>query len=132
MGPELRAALQAADGAGDLVGNDVGTGTAEHPVCGDLLRVQVRLAADGSLADLAWRADGCPATLAVASIARAALVGRPPAAAKERLAARLADCGGLATHERHAEGMFLRALADALTDLGASGTGDPKARTDGG
>jgi nitrogen fixation NifU-like protein len=108
----LRAAMQLADGAGDLDGGDVREATAEHPICGDVVRVQLRLDAGRVLA-LAWRASGCPATLAVASIARSALCGHPLAEAKDRLRVRLAALGDLKPHERHAESLVLNAVTEA-------------------
>lgn len=118
MNAALREAMQAQDGAGDLTGAGVKTGEAEHPVCGDLVRIQVRLDDDGAIADLAWRADGCPATLAVASIARATLVGHRPDRAEHALRRRLGELGGLARHETHAQAMLLRALAAAVDGAG--------------
>ena len=104
--------MAAADGAGELTTDHVGE--AEHPVCGDLVRVYLELDSDGcTIRDLAWRADGCPATLAVASVARGCLRGQPLENAASLLSGQLSKLGGLARHERHAEGMFLRALRAA-------------------
>jgi NifU-like protein involved in Fe-S cluster formation len=108
----LRAVMVAADGAGTLAGVGVGRGRAEHPVCGDVVEVHVR--AGAAIEELAWRADGCPACLAVAAAARGALRGVALADGPARLRQRLAALGGLAPHERHAEQLFLRALAQAL------------------
>jgi NifU-like protein involved in Fe-S cluster formation len=109
----LRAVMLAADGAGTLAGDEVRRGRAEHPSCGDVVEVQVRIA-DAAIAELAWRASGCPACMAVAAAARVALRAAPLQAAPARLRARLEALGGLAPHERHAERLFLRALAQAL------------------
>ena len=123
MDPRLAALAREAPGAGDLTGPGVGTGSAEHPVCGDVVRVQVRCVL-GRIEALAWRAKGCPATLAVAAAAHAALVGALVAASlgearaelSKRLADRLAALGGLARHERHAERIFQDALDQALRE----------------
>jgi NifU-like protein involved in Fe-S cluster formation len=109
----LRAVMVAADGAGTLAGAGVRCGRAEHPICGDVVEVHVR-ANSGAIEALAWRASGCPACLAVAAAAPGALRGVPLPAAPARLRQRLAALGGLAPHERHAERLFLRALAQAL------------------
>jgi NifU-like protein involved in Fe-S cluster formation len=109
----LRAVMQAAPGAGELAGGDARHGNAEHPVCGDRVEVSVRVAGP-QLAALAWRASGCPASVAVAAAAHGALVGRPVADAEALLRRRLADLGDLAPHERHAEQMFLRAFRAAV------------------
>lgn len=114
----LRALMAEADGCGRLElapGHALGSGRAEHPVCGDEVEVDVRVE-DGRIADLRWRAQGCPATHAVASAARRTLVGTHAAAAAESLRRGLEELGGLASGERHAEAMFLRALQAALAE----------------
>jgi NifU-like protein involved in Fe-S cluster formation len=117
VGDALRAVMQAAPGAGELAGDGARHGHAEHPVCGDRVEVSVRVAA-ARVEALAWRALGCPASVAVAAAAHAALVGQPVAEAAVRLRQRLDGLGGLAPHERHAEQMFLRAFRAAVGDEG--------------
>ncbi|MGE3173571.1 MAG: iron-sulfur cluster assembly scaffold protein [Planctomycetota bacterium] len=105
--------MAAAPGAGRLVGDEVGTGRGEHPVCGDEVEVDVRCR-DGRIDALRWRAAGCPASHAVAAVAGAVLEGVPTAEAAAALHRALGERGGLGAHERHAEAMFGRALAAAL------------------
>ena len=112
MNEALRLAMVAAEGAGELAGEGVLSGRAEHPVCGDVVEVDVRLR-DGRVEALAWRAHGCPACMAVASVSPALRGGRADQAGP-RLRARLAELGDLAAHERHAERLFLDALTRAL------------------
>lgn len=110
--------MQEASGAGRLeseAGRPVLRGRAEHPVCGDEVEVDVHVV-DGSILDLRWRAQGCPATHAVAAASPGALIGTQAAAAAESLRRTLEELGGLAHAERHAEAMFLRALQQALAD----------------
>lgn len=125
----LRQVMLAADGAGELAvqsasqhsgqnsspesGEEVLTGRAEHPVCGDLIEVDLRVA-DGLITDLAWRAEGCPATMAVAAAARRALQGHPLVGAGARLRRRVQDLGGLAKTEQHAIALFERALSQVV------------------
>jgi len=108
----LRAVLQRGLMVGDCVGADARTGCAEHPVCGDQVQLSLRLA-DGRIGELRWRAAGCPASMAVAALAAQALTGVEPAAAPAALREAIVAHGGLAAHERHAESMVLRALAQA-------------------
>jgi NifU-like protein involved in Fe-S cluster formation len=108
----LRAASRAAIGAGSLAGAGVARGRAEHPVCGDELELDVRVR-EGVVAELAWRARGCPATLAVAACLHGACVGAAIGDARTRLEAQLGRLGGLAAHERHALELALRCLAQA-------------------
>jgi NifU-like protein involved in Fe-S cluster formation len=112
VSPRLRALLLQNEGAGALAGAGVRTGQSEHPVCGDQVEVDVRVAG-GVIEALRWRARGCPATQAVAAAAAGALLGCALDAAPQALRARLAELGDLAAHERHAEAMFLRALEQA-------------------
>lgn len=101
-------------GEGEGADTPLITGRAEHPVCGDVVEVDLRLS--GTVVhDLAWRARGCPATMAVAAAAHAALVGQPLDRAAELLRQRLHSLGGLARAEQHAFAVFLDALRDAAT-----------------
>lgn len=109
VSPELRRAAEQAVGAGRL--DEAATGHAEHPVCGDELAVDVRVRG-GQIEALAWRARGCPATLAVAGCLHDAWVGSSVDDAAAALRARIG--GGLAAHEHHAEKLALRALEHAL------------------
>ncbi len=111
--PALRAVLIRAEGAGALQGADVRTGVAAHPVCGDEVELDLRVEGD-RLAALRWRARGCPASTAVCAAAATALPGHPLAGLPVLLRARLQELGGLQAHERHAERLFLDALAAAL------------------
>ena len=108
----LREVMLAADGAGELTGAAVTTGTAEHPICGDVLELDCRVS-DGRLVDLAWRATGCPATVAVAAAAFA-LRGQPIDQVEVSLRQRLDALGGLHATERHALALFLRAFDQAV------------------
>lgn len=118
VSPQLRALAAAAAGAGriDLArgpATTVTSGRGEHPVCGDEVEVDVAIEG-GRVADLRWRAKGCPATYAVAAAAHAALVGKKVVDAASCLRAELARLGDLSPSERHAEALFCRALAQAI------------------
>lgn len=109
----LREVMLRALGNGQLDGDRVVVGSAEHPVCGDQVEVSLRLDA-GCITALRWRARGCPASMAVAALAGETLAGVAIADAPAVLRTALADHGDLAAHERHAEGLLLRALAAAV------------------
>lgn len=112
VGPRWQALASRGEGVGELVGPDVVVGRAEHPVCGDVLELSLRVVA-GVVTEARWRASGCPATVAVAALAAATLPGTALAAAAAALRQAVAGHGGLAATERHAEAMALRALAAA-------------------
>lgn len=40
----------------------------DNPLCGDVVRIDVRLGEDGRIADIAWSGDGCAISQASASI----------------------------------------------------------------
>lgn len=115
VGARLRDVMMRAAGAGSLAGDGVAVGAAEHPVCGDRIELSVRLTG-GVVAELRWRAHGCPAAMAVAALAGETLPGAPVDAVAARFAAALAAHGGLAAHERHAEALLLRAFAAAAAE----------------
>jgi NifU-like protein involved in Fe-S cluster formation len=114
----MRALARQAQGAGRLDAEDVTRGRAEHPVCGDELEVDVRIV-DGSIAELAWRAVGCPATMAVAACLSRAWVGVAVVDAPAALDRTLGALGGLAAHERHAASLAARALEAAARGAGS-------------
>jgi hypothetical protein len=109
----LAAAARSASGSGTLDGQDVGTrggrasglrrpGRREGP---HRRRAHRRPALAGARLS---------ATLAVAAVGHEALRGQPPEQAEDLLHARLHALGGLASHEHHAERIFLAALAAAV------------------
>ena len=113
----LRAVLERGDGSGDLEGDGVAIGSAEHPVCGDHVQLGVRCdVVDGTrvVRAVRWRARGCPASMAVAALCAKVLSDVPVATVDEVVRSAIASHGGLARHERHAEAIALRALHDAL------------------
>ena len=116
------AAQVAAEDAGVLEGPGVRSGRAEHLVCGDVVELTVSIDG-GVITDLRWRADGCPACVAVAASSPLAWRGIEPADAAPRLRARLQSLGGLARHERHAERLVLDALRAALGESVSGGGG---------
>ena len=109
----LRQVMLAAKGCGELDSGEICTGRAEHPVCGDVVALQVRLEGD-RVADLAWRASGCPACMAVTATAWQALRGGSVDEASRRLRDRIVELGGLQPFERHAERLVLRAFGQAV------------------
>jgi NifU-like protein involved in Fe-S cluster formation len=119
---QLRQVALRSEGVGEFVGASTGSGSAEHPSCGDRVELSVQFSAPpdhspvgprARLAGVRWRASGCPATMAVAALAAKALVDVAVGDAADVLRRAIAAHGGLAAHERHAEAIVLRALAAA-------------------
>src|SRR5262245_39841061 len=105
VAPQLRALANAAAGQGALSGDSIGHGRAEHPVCGAEVELDVRVQS-GRIAELRWRARGCPATYAVAAVGALDLGGAALDEVEAALRRGLAQRGDLAAAERHAEAMF--------------------------
>lgn len=111
----LRDVLLRAEGVGEFEGPGSAQGSADHPVCGDRVVLSVRR--EGAvLRSVRWRASGCPASMAVAALAAKVLVNVAAADAAAVLRSAIGAHGGLAAHERHAEGVTMRALAAALAE----------------
>ena len=113
----LKAVLERGFGVGELEGEDVGSGFAEHPICGDRVQLSVQHA-DGVVRSVRWRADGCPASMAIAALAAEVIVDVPAQDLETVLRRAIGSHGGLARHEHHAEAMVVRALHEAI---GATG-----------
>ncbi len=109
----LRALMVSGEGSGELTGSDVLRASAEHPICGDRVQVTLRCA-DAVITDFAWRAAGCPATLAIVAAAAQIAVGVSRREFASRLHQQLATLGGIDAHEQHAEKMVVRAVEAAF------------------
>jgi NifU-like protein involved in Fe-S cluster formation len=110
--PELDDHFRAPRAAGRIEG-PTHRGKAEHPACGDVLEVELRVA-DGRVVDAGFMAHACSSVIAVASLAVDALKGEDEAAARGFDASRAVDAaGGLPENRRHAVAVVTRALAAA-------------------
>ncbi len=109
----LKVVLERGFGVGELTGEDVGSGFAEHPICGDRVQLSVQHAG-GVVREVRWRADGCPASMAIAALAAEVLVDVPVTDLEDVLRQAIGSHGGLARHEHHAEAMVVRALHEAI------------------
>ena len=54
----------------------VGTGVAGSPVCGDVLKLQIRVGDDGKIVDAKFKTFGCGASVASSSLATELLKGK--------------------------------------------------------
>ena len=88
-------------------------GTAEDPVCGDRLTLDL-LVAGGVVADARFRVLGCPGAIAMGSALAALLVGQPARAGAVPAADLAAEVGGVPPAKRHALRLAQDALAVAL------------------
>ncbi len=103
---------------GELEGPD-GAAAVENPVCGDRLRLTVRLEG-GRLAALAYRVQGCSGAIAAASVMSELARGRTPAEARALDRAAIDEAlGGLPTLKRHGADLAADGLRVALDDAAA-------------
>jgi len=97
------------------------TATAEvvNPVCGDVLRLSVRVE-EGRINAARFKAQGCVASIAASSILTDLLTGKTPGEARGITAQQISDSlGGLPSATLHAAQLCADALSELLGKLGA-------------
>ncbi len=106
--------------AGSLPGDTPGlcTGEAEQPGGGRLVRFWLSVAPDGRIDAIRFKAFGCPATIAAASLASERLAGRSRGEAAALEAADLARALALPEAREPAAALVVRALRSALSGPG--------------
>lgn len=99
--------------AGRLEGADT-VAEGENPVCGDRLRVELRIR-DGMVEAMRWSAEGCAPALAAASAASELLQGVTLDAARQLDRDVLASAlGGVPARKAHALALVVSTVAQAL------------------
>jgi nitrogen fixation NifU-like protein len=102
--------------AGDISGADA-TAEIENPVCGDMLRLSVKISA-GRIAGIAFKAKGCVPSMACASALTELVHGKTFAEARAiDRASLIAAVGGLPHASTHAAQLALDALSAALRQI---------------
>jgi nitrogen fixation protein NifU and related proteins len=87
---------------------------AENPVCGDHLRLELRIRS-GTIEAVRWQADGCHPAIAAASVTSELLQGMSIDAAVALDRTRIANAlGGLPPRKMHAASLVLTAVVQAL------------------
>jgi nitrogen fixation NifU-like protein len=106
--------------AGELDDPD-GVGVRTNPVCGDTMRLMIRVA-DDRIADSRWQTVGCPAAIATSSIATEMIKGRRldevAALTREQIAT---AAGGLPRSKLHCSVLAADALRAASADYRSKG-----------
>lgn len=60
----------------DATRTDVGTGIVGSPACGDVLKLQIQVDADGTIADAKFKIFGCGSAIAASSLATTWIKGK--------------------------------------------------------
>ena len=93
-----------------------GEATKANPVCGDRMRVMIRVA-DERIAEVRWQTRGCPPAIATSSVASEMVVGwdlaRVEALTREEIAHAV---GGLPADKVHCSVLAADALRGAIAD----------------
>jgi len=101
--------------AGEMDSPD-GEATTSNPVCGDRMRVMIRVA-DERIAEVRWQTRGCPPAIATSSVASEMVRGwelaRVEALTREDVAAAV---GGLPKDKVHCSVLAADALRAAIAD----------------
>jgi nitrogen fixation NifU-like protein len=104
--------------AGDVAGADA-TAEIENPVCGDVLRLTLKIE-DGRIAAVGFKAKGCVPSMACASALTEMIVGRTITEARGlQRDALIKGVGGVPEASTHAAQLALDALSAALTQIKA-------------
>lgn len=107
-----------------------GRARVRNPICGDVLDLAVR-EREGRLEDVRFRAEGCSAAIAVASILTELTRGATGEEARRLDRRRLLEAiGPLPRTKHHAVALALDALRGALTDSARGGGGGAQASRD--
>jgi nitrogen fixation NifU-like protein len=102
--------------AGDLPGADA-TVELENPVCGDVIRLTLKLDA-GRISAIRFKAKGCVPAMACASAVTELALGKTPEDARRLGRPELTDAvGGLPQVSSHAVQLALEALSLALAQV---------------
>lgn len=100
-----------------------GVGVRTNPVCGDTMRLMIRVT-DERITAARWQTVGCPAAIATSSIATELIAGRTLDDVLGLTRAQLAAAaGGLPKSKLHCSVLAADALRAAIADYRAKGRG---------
>ena len=94
-----------------------GEATKSNPVCGDRMRVMIRVA-DERIAEVRWQTRGCPPAIATSSVASEMVVGWPLEKVETLTREEIAEAvGGLPKDKVHCSVLAADALRAAIADF---------------
>lgn len=96
-----------------------GEATKSNPVCGDRMRVMIRVA-DERIAEVRWQTRGCPPAIATSSVASEMVLGWPLEKVESLTREEIAEAvGGLPKDKVHCSVLAADALRAAIADYRA-------------
>jgi len=95
---------------------DVGTGIVGAPECGDVMKLQIRVADDGTIVDAKFKTFGCGSAIAASSLATEWLKGRNVEQADELKNTDIANELALPPVKVHCSVLAEDAVKAAITD----------------
>lgn len=105
--------FQSPRNAGDLAGADA-TAETENPVCGDVIRLSLKLK-NGRIAEIRFKAKGCVPAIGCGSAVTQLALGKTPAEALALTSQQLNEAvGGLPPASNHAAELAIDVLRAAL------------------
>jgi nitrogen fixation protein NifU and related proteins len=114
--PQVLDHFQNPRNAGDVANPDASV-QIENPVCGDILKLTLRVN-ESRIAEIRFRAKGCVSAMACASLLTEMVQGKTLAEAREISREQLVrDIGGLPEASSHASHLAMDALAAVLKNL---------------
>lgn len=117
LSPTLLDHFQSPRNVGEMDGAST-EAESENPVCGDVLHLWLRVE-DGVITEVRWKAQGCPPTIAAASVMSELLASRSLEAARSLSSDDVERAvGGLPPRKGHAASLAVSALMRALDRLG--------------
>ena len=114
--PQLLDHFQNPRNAGDLPHADA-TGELENPVCGDVVRLSLKLN-DGRIAEVRFKAKGCVPAMGCASALTEMVLGKTPGELRKLTREDITQAvGGLPQASSHAAQLAVDVLAAALAQI---------------
>ncbi len=94
-----------------------GVGKVESSVCGDIIKVYIKVSEDGIIEEAKFKAFGCPASIAAASVAAELIIGKTLEEANMETSARIVEVlGGLPEEKAYCPALAEEAIKAALED----------------
>ncbi|HHV78627.1 MAG TPA: Fe-S cluster assembly scaffold protein NifU [Firmicutes bacterium] len=101
---------------GDIPDAD-GEGTVGNPVCGDIMKIMIKVDSEGRIADIKFKTFGCGAAIATSSMVTEMVKGKKIDEALEISNKAVAEAlGGLPPNKMHCSNLAADALHKAIND----------------